>query len=374
MERMTHFPAAQMAGLVDQQVRYDLAESTCLPLRWADLAEPGELADLALGYGTSAGDADLRSLIAREAGVDAGQVLVTVGASQAMFLLAQDRCAAGDHVVMASPCFPPSKAVPEGLGARVDLLKLSFDDGYRLPLDALEGLLTARTRLVSVTSPQNPSGVRFTPAELAGVLAAVERRAPEAVVLVDETYRESTYGAAPVPASVAAMSPRVVTCSSLSKAHGAPGLRLGWLTCTDAGLYERLRNAKFLTTIACSAPDEFAATRLLHHRGEILATQAARLAHALAELEDWLAGQPLDWIRPDGGALCCVRLRAEEFSDAGVAAFHASLAEHDVRVAPGSWFGEDDRVFRLGFGNLGPGDFRAALDRLGLALKAFAGR
>jgi aspartate/methionine/tyrosine aminotransferase len=374
MDRMTDFPPARMTGLVDQPVRYDLAESTCAPLRWSDLAEPGELADLLLDYGTSAGDAQLRSLIAGEAGVEAGQVLVTVGASQALFLLAQDRCAPGDQVVMASPCFPPARTVPEGLGARVDLLKLSFDDGYRLPLDALADLLTERTRLVSVASPQNPSGVRFTAAEMDGLLGVVGQHAPEAVVLVDETYRESVYGSAQVPASAAAMSPRVVTCSSLSKAHGAPGLRLGWLTSTDAALYERLRNAKFLTTVACSTADEFAATRLLHHRGEILATQAARLGHALAELEEWLGGQPLDWLRPDGGALCVVRLRREEFGDAAVTAFHAGLGEYGVRVAPGSWFGEDDRLFRVGFGHLGPGDFRAALDRLGQALKAFAGR
>lgn len=370
---MTHFPPAQMQVVVDHPVHYDLAESTCPALRWSDLAEPGELASLSLGYGTSAGDGDLRLLIAREAGVGADQVLVTVGASQAMFLLAQDCCGPGDQVVMVSPCFPPSKTVPEVLGGRVDLLKLRFDDGYRLPLDALADLLSPRTRLVSLASPQNPSGVRFTDGELRGLVAAVERHAPGAVVLVDETYRESTYGRATVPESAAGLSPLVVTCSSLSKAHGAPGLRLGWLITTDAGRYERLRTAKFLTTIACSAADEFAAARLLHHRGEILATQAARLGHALATLEDWLAGQPLDWIRPDGGALCVVRLREPEFSDAAVAAFHAGLGEYDVRVAPGSWFGEDDRVFRLGFGHLGPGDFRAALDRLALGLKAFAG-
>jgi aspartate/methionine/tyrosine aminotransferase len=372
MDPMTHFASPAMLGLVDRPVPYDLGESTCPPLRWSDLAEPGELSGLSLGYGTSAGDEDLRRLIAREAGVRADQVLVTVGASQALFLLAQDCCAPGDQVIVASPCFPPCRTVPQGLGARVDLLRLRFEDGYRLDLDALAGLLTPRTKLVSVASPQNPSGVRLTEAELRGLIAAVERHAPEAAVLVDETYRESTYDPGMVPASAAGLSPRVVTCSSLSKAHGAPGLRLGWLIATDAARYERLRTAKFLTTVACSAVDEFAATRLLHQRGEILAMQGTRLRHALAELQDWLAGQPLDWIRPDGGALCVVRLREAEFSDAAVAAFHAGLGEYEVRVAPGSWFGEDDRVFRVGLGHLAPGDFRAALDRLGQALKGFS--
>jgi aspartate/methionine/tyrosine aminotransferase len=370
---MTSFPPAVMMGLVDRPVRLDLAESTCPAMRLGDVAEPSELAGLPLDYGTSDGQAELRSLIAADAGVRADEVLITVGASQALLLVAQDRCGPGDHAVIASPCFPPSRAVPEGLGARIDLLRLRFDDGYRLPVDELSGLLTPRTRLVSLASPQNPPGVRFTEAELRGVLAAVDERAPDAVVLVDETYRASAYGDAPVPPSAAALSPRVVTCSSLSKAHGAPGLRLGWLTTINPDIYERLRNAKFLATVACSAADEFAATMVLRRAGEILTARAARLAAALTELEEWLDGQRVDWIRPDGGALCCLRLRPGEFSDTAVAAFHAGLAGHGLRVAPGSWFGEDDRVFRLGFGHLAPADFTEALDRLALALKAARG-
>jgi aspartate/methionine/tyrosine aminotransferase len=373
MEHMTSFPPAPMMGLVDRPVRFDLAESTCPAMRLGDVAEAGELAGLPLDYGTSAGQAELRSLIASGAGVRADEVLVTVGASQALFLLAQDRCGPGDHAVIASPCFPPSRAVPQGLGARVDVLKLRFDDGYRLPAGELAGLLTPRTRLVSLASPQNPSGVRFTEAELRGVLAAVDERAPDAVVLVDETYRASTYGEALVPPSAAVLSPRVVTCSSLSKAHGAPGLRLGWLTTTNPDIYERLRTAKFLATVACSAADEFAATMVLRRSGEILRARAARLETALAELADWLEDQPVDWVRPDGGALCCLRLRPAEFGDAAVAAFHAGLAGHGIRVAPGSWFGEDDRVFRLGFGHLPPADFTEALARLALAIKEARG-
>ena len=365
---MASFATSPMSDLVDVPFRYDLAESTCPPLRIGDLVEPHALADLELGYGSSSGDAELRALIGAATGVDAGQVLVTVGAIEAMFLLAQDRCRPGNAVLLASPCFPPARSIPEGLGARMDVVRLRFDDGYRLPLDAVARALTPRTRLVSLASPQNPSGVRLTGEELRGLLTAVEDRAPEAVVLVDETYREATYGDAPVPASGAALSPRVVTCGSLSKAHGAPGLRLGWLTTTDADLYERLRNAKFLTTIACSAADEFLAVQLLRRRGEVLAPRAALLQRALGELELWVRDQPVEFVRPDGGALCCLRLPRDRVPDRAVPGFYARLAANDTRVAPGSWFGEEDRVFRLGFGHLPPTDFTEALARLADAL------
>jgi hypothetical protein len=365
---MTTFAPSAMSALIDTPVRYDLAESTSPPLSLGDLTDPAALADLPLGYSTSRGDGRLRALIAEGAGVAAEQVLVTVGAIEAMFLLAQATCSPGDQVVLATPCFPPARTVPEGLGARVDVVPLSFDDGYRLPLARLSAALTPHTRLVSLASPQNPSGVRFTERELRGLLAAVHERAPEAVVLIDETYRESTYGDAPTPRSVATLSPRIVTCSSLSKAHGAPGLRLGWLTTTDADLYERLREAKFLTTIACSAVDEFLAVRVLRQGAEILRPRAERGRQALDELLRWTRDQPVDIVVPDGGALCCLRLSADRYPDDAVPAFYARLEEYGTRVARGSWFGEHDRVFRLGFGHLAAEDFTAALDCLSTAL------
>lgn len=363
---MTTFARSAMSSLVDAPLRYDLAESTCPPLRLDEVCDPAALAGLRLGYGTSRGAEALRAAIAAEAGVSAEQVLVTVGAIEAMFLIAMDRSAG--RVLLLTPCFPPARAVPEGLGATVDVVASRFDDGYRLPVAAVAAALTPDTRLVSVASPQNPSGVRFTDQELKELLAAVEERAPEAVVLVDETYRESTYGDAPVPPSAATLSPRVVTCSSLSKAHGAPGIRVGWLTATDPELYERLRNAKFLTTIACSGIDETLATQVLQRRADLLAPRAALLQRALAELARWAVDRPVELVKPDGGALCCLRLHADRYPADAVPAFYSRLADRDVRVAPGSWFGEDDSVFRLGFGHLAADDFTEALDRLGDAL------
>ncbi|MFL6119398.1 pyridoxal phosphate-dependent aminotransferase [Actinophytocola sp.] len=367
---MTSFAPNAMTMLIDRPVRYDLAESTCPSLRPSELADPAELADVLLGYGTSRGDAELRALIAARSGVAADQVLVTVGAVAAMFLLAQATCGTGDRVLLATPCFPPARSVPEGLGAVVDEVPLSFDEGYRLPVAEVAAALTPRTRLVSVASPQNPSGVRFTEAELRALLDVVAVRAPEAVVFVDETYRESTYGDALAPSSVAAMSPRVVTCASLSKAYGAPGLRLGWLTTTDAELYERVREAKFVSAIACSTLDEFLGARVLRRAEEVLGARARLLRQALDELLEWTRDQPVEIVRPDGGAICCLRLPQDRFPDAAVTEFYARLDKLDARVGRGSWFGEHDRVFRLGFGHLPLDDFRVGLDRLADALGA----
>ncbi|MFK3979623.1 pyridoxal phosphate-dependent aminotransferase [Micromonospora sp. NPDC050397] len=365
---MTAFAPNPLSILIDLPVRYDLAESACPPLHLGDLADAATLATVPLGYGTSRGDPDLRALIAADSGVDPEQVLVTVGAIEAMYLLAQATCSPGDRVLLTTPCFPPARTVPEGLGAKVDVVPLSFDDGYRLPVERIAARLDPRTRLVSLASPQNPSGVRFTEQELRALLATVRVHAPDAVVLVDETFRESTYGHAVPPRSAAPLSPRLVTCSSVSKAHGAPGLRVGWLTTTDTTLYGHLREAKFQTTIACSTVDEFLAAQVLRQRTATLTRRADRLRDALDELLHWAEDQPVEIVPPDGGAICCLRLPTDRFPDDAVRTFYARLAERDTRVAPGSWFGEHDRVFRLGFGYLPADDFTEALERLADAL------
>jgi aspartate/methionine/tyrosine aminotransferase len=360
---MTVFAPNPMMALFDNPVRYDLSESTCPALRLGDLVNPADLADLRLSYGTSRGDVELRELIAADAGVRADQVLVTVGAIEAMFLLAQAVLRPGDRVLLATPYFPSARSVPEGLGARIDPLRLEFDDGFRLPVDRIAEALTPWTRLVSLCSPQNPTGVRLHDEELAALLDAVERRAPRAIVQIDESYRESTYGDDPVPASTATLSPRVVTVSALSKAHDAPGLRIGWLTTTDPELYRELRDAKFVTTIACSTVDELLAAQVLRKRADILGPRAARLGQRLSELERWVRDQPVEMVRPDGGALCCLRLPEDLLGG-----FYERLSDREVRVAPGSWFGEQDRVFRVGFGHLPADDFTEALQRLGEAV------
>ncbi len=73
-------------------------------------------------------------------------------------------------------------------------------------------------------------------------------------------------------------------------------------------------------------------------------------------------------MRPDAGALCCLRLRSDAFDDAAVLRFWSLLPSHDLQLASGAWFGESERVFRLGFGYLPPERLAAALSALSAAL------
>src|SRR5262249_52090536 len=158
--------------------------------------------------------------------------------------------------------------------------------------------------------------------------------------------------------------------ASLSKCHGAPGLRLGWAITRDKALRQQLVLGKFNTVISCSPVDEALALRVLNARGRILAVRRRRLAGGLFCTAAWVEKHKglVEWVRPDAGALCCVRLNPASFDDDTVARFYAGLPAHNVRVANGTWFGESARLFRLGFGILEPAELEAGLDALTAAL------
>jgi len=292
------FPYNGIISLLDVNRPFNLAESTSQDLTVGDvldLAGLETLLDLKLGYGRSAGSAELREEIAKACQVPAEQVITTQGT--------------------ATPCATVEK-----------------------------------------------------------ILALLEARAPQAMLFIDETYREATYGNEAAPESFAGLHPRIVTGASVSKALGAPGLRSGWLTVADADLRSRLLVAKMNTVISGSVLDEALAAALLRKREAVLAPRRRLLAQGLAELAAWceMERRRIEWIRPDGGALCCLRLRADRFDDAAVGRFWALLPGHDLQLASGVWFGESERVMRLGFGYLPPGRLAPALAALSSVLDAAA--
>ena len=78
----------------------------------------------------------------------------------------------------------------------------------------------------------------------------------------------------------------------------------------------------------------------------------------------------VEWVRPQGGALCCVRLRPNLYDETRVTDFYREARSYEVQVADGAWFGEADRIFRLGFGFLPLPHLELALAALSRTLKA----
>jgi aspartate/methionine/tyrosine aminotransferase len=349
-------------------IRYNLAESSIRELTLAQLDL--HLDDLAPVYGNHAGDPALRALIAeRTPGIDAADVIVTAGAAMALFIVATVMLDRGDHLVVERPNYASNLETPRMIGCAIDYVDLQFEDAYRLDIERVSAALRPRTRLVSLTSPHNPTGSQLTPAELTALVEIVERS--DARLLVDETYHDLARGVQPVPLA-AALSARAISVSSVSKAYGLPGIRVGWIACRDPELRERFLAAKEQICLTGSILDEGAARRALEEGPRWLGRASERVETGIRIVREWVARESaIEWIEPSGGAVCFPRVRRELRPVMG--RFYGVLREHFATiVGPGHWFEQPEHCMRIGFGWPEPDELEAGLTAISAALEETA--
>ena len=265
------------------RIRHNLAESSVADAALGDLS--ADLGWLVLQYGDHLGLPALRELVAADgAGVTPDDVLVTPGAVAALFIIHTTLLEAGSHAIVARPNYATNVETPRTVGADVEYLDLAFEDGWVVDPDRIAAMLRPETRLVSLTTPHNPTGATLSRETLDAVIGLVERHGG-ARLLVDETYREMTFGdALPVAAS---LSDRVISVSSLSKTYGLPGIRVGWLVTRDPDLFGRFLAAKEQILISGSLVDETIAVRALERRPTWLPEIRERIAAAFSVTASW---------------------------------------------------------------------------------------
>src|SRR5262247_3463730 len=145
---MARFVHNDIISLTGRAPRFDLAESVGRDLRLGELLGPGTADELRLGYATAPGDPALRAAIAAQHGVEADEVIVTIGGMHALFLTGYILCGCGEEAIIATPVFPPARDTLLSVGATLRQLPLQFNEGYRLDPDRLAILLSPATRLV----------------------------------------------------------------------------------------------------------------------------------------------------------------------------------------------------------------------------------
>jgi N-succinyldiaminopimelate aminotransferase len=219
------------------------------------------------------------------------EVLVTVGATEAIAAAVIGLVEPGSEVLLIEPYYDSYAPVIAMAGARRSSVSLVPDGrGFALDLDALRGAVTPRTAALIVNSPHNPTGVVLSEAELAAI-AEIASDA-DLLVITDEVYEHLVFdGGQHLPlASLPGMAERTVTISSAAKMFNCTGWKVGW-ACAPAELITGIRAAKQFLTYVGGAPFQPAVAHALRTAQpwltalrESLQARRDRLAAALAGL------------------------------------------------------------------------------------------
>ena len=326
-----------------ENIDCNLSESSFTDQRLRDLGI--SIDDLLLFYGDHKGKPALRELIASNNNLNSEDVLVTPGAAPALFIIATSLLDKGDHIVIAKSNYATNIETPRAIGANVSYLNMRFNDGYKLDLDELETLITAQTKLVSLTYPHNPTGMMIDEGTLRKVIKLVERKGT--YLLMDETYRDMSFvKQLPVAAT---LSDKVISVSSMSKSYGLPGIRIGWLICRNKNLMETFLAAKEQIFITNSVIDEEVAYQYLLNKEKYFAPVKATILKNFTVLKSFMQNQNvLEWVEPQGGCVCFPRIKKEIIIDTNQ--FHEVLLnKYSTYVGRGHWFEEDGRYMRIGY-------------------------
>ena len=344
----------RLQSTYEHQVDFNLSESGVHPLTLAELipdrASRDALLAESLRYTQTNGSIPLReSIAAFYPGATADHVQVTNGGAEANYITTWNLIAPGDDVVMMVPNFMQVWGLARAFGATLNAWPLieSGDAEWRLDTDALERLVSARTRLIVICNPNNPTGARFDAGALDRIAAIADRHG--SWIISDEIYRGAERDGRETP-TMWGRSERVMVTSGLAKAYGLPGLRIGWIVGPSARM-ESLWSYHDYTTIAPGALNDALARRALEPatRDRLLARTRDILNRNYPIIAGWLDshGAMFHYAPPDAGAIVYTRYRHTINSTALVTRMRV---EKGVLIVPGDHFGMDGYL-RIGFGD-----------------------
>ena len=368
------FPENKIINLLDQDAKYNLAESTPLDIELHQIYDSDfvhDIKSLDLRYESSLGSLELRKMLAAKLGVRPDELITVAGSTFGIFLLLITICDKDDEVLTIEPNFPPTVNLITAFGFKKNIVRLNFDSRYELREEDVYSSMSPKVKLVILTTPMSPSGIKLSQKLIGKVAQHIAKHYPDCLVVIDETYREATYERCkPIP-TASGLLDNLITVSSFSKSHGAPGLRIGWIHSIDRGLLKKLARSKMNTMISNSRVDEIIGIHLLKKESMILGNSSQRLKKGLDLTKSWVEVNSgyLEWIEPDAGAMCCLRLRKDVFDEKKIEKFYKELEWNRIMVANGQWFGDEYRCFRFGFGYLKEGELEKVLKKLNLIIE-----
>ncbi|BCW40291.1 aminotransferase [Arthrobacter sp. StoSoilB3] len=298
-------------------------------------------------YGPNAGTMDLREAISgylqerRGTSYDPGtEVLVTIGANEAVFLALMAFCGPGDEVIFPVPAWAHYESCIRLAGATPVPVRLDATDDYRLDIDAIAAAITPATRMVILCTPNNPTGGVATAEDIEKLATVLEPT--DALLMSDEIYADLVYDEIQhqSPAAVGNLRERTLVIGGFAKAFAMDGWRLGWLAGPKELITPALRVRQYTTVCAPTFLQPGAAAALRHAGPDAESMRAEFQERRKAGLKI-LTGIPgVTVSQPDGAFYFYLTYTPETAEPAEQLALRL-LDEQRVAVVPGTAFDPD---------------------------------
>jgi len=273
----------------------------------------------------------------------AGEILVTVGVSEALDLVCRALLEPGDEVIYHEPCYVsynPGITMAYGVPVAV---RTRVEDGFVLRAEDVAARITEKTRLLLLNFPTNPTGAVEPPGELEKIAAlAIEH---DLIVITDEIYSELLYGDDnglepgnhTSIVSFPAMKERTVLLHGFSKAYAMTGFRLGY-SCAPKILTEAMMKIHQYSMLCAPTMSQTAANEALLNGADDVEKMRRSYAQRRNLLLNRFSAMKVPCFAPGGAFYAFPDIRKFGLSSTDFA--HRLLAEENVAVVPGNAFGE----------------------------------
>ena len=286
-------------------------------------------------------------------------VLVTIGATHGLFTALMTILNPGDEVIVPTPAFGLYETIVTIAGAKFVPLDMT-KTGFQITKEALEDLITPKTKAILINSPCNPTGVILSEDSLAAVKEAVLGK--PIFVISDNVYNQLTYtNACPDLTLDADLKDQMILCQSFSKPYAMTGWRIGYLTCPGY-VMDRLL---LLSAAEIAAVPTFLQDAAIAALNSDPAPMKAVYAQRRRYITSRLAAMGLSFPEPEGAFYVFIDIRKFGMNSADFCT--RMIKEGKVAAVPGSCFGAEGYI-RLSY-CYSEAELKKGLDRMEAFLK-----
>ena len=299
-------------------------------------------------YTSNSGTVELRRAIAsyieRLYGISYNpdqEILVTVGVSEALYLVMNAVLNQGDEVIVPQPSFvsyAPEVVFAGGVPVVIDT---TVEDDFQVTGAAVEAAVTPRTKAILIGYPNNPTGAVMSRERLLEIAAVAERH--DLLVISDEIYDRLVYGVEHVHfATLPGMRPRTIVLGGFSKSHAMTGWRLGYAL-GPAEIIAAMRKIHQYTIMSAPTIAQIAVAETLDQVEDEVERMRAEYDRRRRLMVDGFNELGLRCFEPRGAFYAFPNVSASGLDDQAFA--EALLSEERVAVIPGSAFGASGAGF-----------------------------